>query len=739
MIGKLRGRSVAELRDRLVQFAWNVPGRLGVRPRAAAPRGIALEPVTPWPLVDASAIRSRMSDAGTAHLIARAERIVGGTFDVLGFEGLSYGSPVDWQHDPVSRRSAALVHHSRVPYLDSERVGDHKITWEVNRHQWFMMLGQAWILTGDDRYATTAERLLRDWLHANPPKDGINWCSSLELAFRVQSWIHGLRLFAAAPAFTDACRALLVGSASLHTLHIERNLSTWFSPNTHLTGEALALLAVGTAWPALPQASRWRDLGWSILVEQLPKQVRSDGVYFEQSAWYQSYTVDFYLIGMAYAAHNGLPVSRDCVERVRLAARALRAVTRPDGTIVRLSDDDGGRALPLTASPFGDMTDSLWRAAVALDDDTVIPGAGSGRSALLWLEGATVFDRMSAKRPADAGRASVALRDGGWMVMTETGRTAAADHWLVFDAGPHGSRPHAHSHADALAIDVSVHGVPLLVDPGTSAYVGNARRTFRSTAAHNTVTVDGRDSSEQGAAFKWNHAANTSAIGFAVSPHACWASASHDGYNRLPDPVGHRRDILRLARHYWIVYDSITASAGHTLALTFQAADGTHVDRESSHAFVVNAGAVGLRIVLDPRLHGELESRMVSPAYGLERPATAIVAGAQIAGTTTLCTVFGATDEIEPLQLERDDARSMWRIRHPGGEDVVARPAGLAMTLGPAQFDGAVFAMVNRGADAMLVAAGEGTLHFDGRAIPLGADDLRVAHRASDGTWAMES
>ena len=33
--------------------------------------------------------------------------------------------------------------------------------------------------------------------------------------------------------------------------HVERHLSYYFSPNTHLTGEALALYVVGTALPEL--------------------------------------------------------------------------------------------------------------------------------------------------------------------------------------------------------------------------------------------------------------------------------------------------------------------------------------------------------------------------------------------------------------------------------------------------------------------------------------------------------
>lgn len=739
MIGKLRGRSVAELRDRLVQFAWNVPGRLGMRPRPSALNGIPLNPVTPWPAIDIAAVRARITADETAWLIARAERIVADRFDVLGYEGLSYGSPVDWQRDPVSGRAAERVHYSHVPYLDSERVGDHKVTWEVNRHQWFVMLGQAWVLTGDDRYASTAERLLREWLQANPPKDGINWCSALELAFRVQSWIHGMRLFAECTSLTQQCRELLVSAASVHTLHIERNLSTWFSPNTHLTGEALALLAVGTAWPALPQARRWRERGWSILQEQLPKQVRDDGVYFEQSAWYQSYTVDFYVIGMAYAGHNRYSVPPQATTRIHAAARALRAITRPDGTIVRLSDDDGGRTLPLTQSPFGDMTDSLWRAATVFNDDDLLPGAGGGESALVWLEGALAFDAMRTRRAGSLGRESVALREGGWLVLTESGSMASEDHWLLFDAGPHGSRPHAHSHADALAIDLSVHGVPLLVDPGTSAYVGEPRRRFRSTAVHNTVTIDGRDSSEQSTAFKWLHAANTSVTGFAVTAQASWASAWHDGYERLPSASRHHRDILRLHGRYWIVFDTIAVAQTHRVVLTFQSSAAARVDRDGSQAFLIEAGGVVLRLVTDPMLVGATEVRTVSPVYGLELPATAIVAGADISASTTVCTVFGANDEVAPTALVRDDPGSVWRVRHERGEDIFARPGGRAVTIGPASFDGAVFAMVNGDAGTLVVAAGSGTLHLDGRAFPLGANDLRVAQQASDGTWTMES
>lgn len=739
MIGRLRGRSIAELRGRLAQQARALAERRGFLPSIVLPDAIVLTPVTPWPPIDASALRERIDPRHRSALLERADRVVNGTFDVLGVRGLSFGSPVNWQRDPLSGHEAIGVHWSRVPYLDHERVGDHKVTWELNRHQWFIALGQAWRLTGDAPYAATAVRLLREWLRANPPKRGINWVSALELSFRVQSWIHGLRLFDGAAELDTMLRTDLVTSAALQVDHIARNLSTWFSPNTHLTGEALALLSTGCAWPELPHAPQWRNEGWRILCDQLERQVRSDGVYFEQSTWYQCYTLDFYLLGMAWARHAGLRIPPAMPRRVREAARALRAVTRPDGTIARLGDDDGGRALPLTCGSFGDMTDSLWRAAVELDDESPIPPTDASRSALLWLEGSAAYDRMQGRVSPESSRSSRALREGGWIALTERNATPELDHWLVFDAGPHGALAHAHSHADALSIDLSVHGVPMLVDPGTGAYAGAMRQRYRSTAVHNTVTVDGADSSEQGSLFNWRSVTDSCLHGFGVTTGASFASASHDGYHRLPDPVGHLRTILRIDRRYWLVLDVLDAMAPHDIALTLQAAPDVHVESRGSGAFVLRSRGIVSHVTLDPQVRSAIVQRTVSPAYALELESDAIVATAAISGRTVLCSVLGADDESGPLEVQRSAPGAVWRIVHRAGADLVTCPARAPVTLGPARFDGTVLALLGAEEPHTIVAAGRGTLHLAGCTSELGADDIRVARRAPDGTWTMES
>src|SRR5438128_7158263 len=97
-------------------------------------------------------LESRMPGARES-VIAVAEDIRRGRFDLLGYRGLSFGNPIDWHLDPVSDRRAPAVHWSRLNPLDAESVGDSKVIWELNRHQWLVRLAQAHAFTGDESYA----------------------------------------------------------------------------------------------------------------------------------------------------------------------------------------------------------------------------------------------------------------------------------------------------------------------------------------------------------------------------------------------------------------------------------------------------------------------------------------------------------------------------------------------------------------------------------------------------------
>jgi hypothetical protein len=126
-----------------------------------------------WPL-QASARRQLVDDIqrdfphASSLARTRGDKIVAGVHDFLGFTNVLVGSPPDWHADVIHRRRAPLAHWTRVAYLDPA-IGDHKIIWEINRHQYLLALGEAYWLTGDRRYRDTAIAHLEDWIAANPP------------------------------------------------------------------------------------------------------------------------------------------------------------------------------------------------------------------------------------------------------------------------------------------------------------------------------------------------------------------------------------------------------------------------------------------------------------------------------------------------------------------------------------------------------------------------------------------
>src|SRR2546426_977003 len=280
-------------------------------------------------------------------ILSAANMICQGRFDLLGYRGLDFGDPPDWHLDPLSGRHAPLVHWSRLNPVDPATVGDCKVVWELNRHQWLLLLGQAYRLTRDERYAEVFARFLRAWMEANPPGMGVNWSSSLEVALRLISWCWAVALFKGSRALSAPLLNEMLAGVKDHARHVDRYLSLYFAPNTHLTGEALGLFYAGVLFPSLPRAKRWRARGAEILIDQCERQILPDGVYFEQSTCYQRYTAEIYLHFLILAARNGIPVPDTVADRLQRLLDFLMTVRRPDGSMPQIGDADSGWLLPL--------------------------------------------------------------------------------------------------------------------------------------------------------------------------------------------------------------------------------------------------------------------------------------------------------------------------------------------------------------------------------------------------------
>jgi hypothetical protein len=436
-----------------------------------------------------SAAQPAFPDLPPCISLAAAEKICRHRFDLLGYEDLDFGTPIDWHFDPVHGKRAPRKPWYRISFLDFDQIGDHKIVWELNRHQHLVTLAQAWQSSKDDHFRAEIRAQWTHWQRENPYPMGINWASSLEVAFRALSWLWVRHLIG---DFDDG----LLPALHLHGWYIERFLSTYFSPNTHLLGEGVALFAMGTMCPRIADASRWQSRGLKIVLQQAETQVRPDGFHFEQSVYYHIYALDFFQFARNLAATNALaipPVFDRTIEKMSDALAAISQAGRPPN----FGDDDGGH---------------------------VIGGRASARAG---LQSGTV---------------------GGIYTM------ASADSKLLIDAGPQGAFRGGHGHADALSIQLIKDGRPILIDPGTFCYVCPDRDLFRGTAAHNTLQMDGLDQAQPDGHFAWKSMPETTVDRWHAAETFDFFAGHHNGYQ----PVIHYRWVFGLKNRFWLVRDLVT-------------------------------------------------------------------------------------------------------------------------------------------------------------------------------------
>src|SRR5262249_4230617 len=273
--------------------------------------------------------------------------------------------------------------------------------------------------------------------------------------------------------------------------------------NTHLTGEALGLFYIGIAFPEFRSAERWKQKGLGILIEEMPRQIRGDGVYFEESSYYHRYAVDFYLSLFQTARENDIALPPEVEARLAAMINYLVWITRPDGTPTLVGDDDGGRLLTLGARSAYDFRDSIAWATALFGRSCWKHSADQKNPELLWLlgpSGIEQFDRLPTKTPDKHSRAFEAtgqfVMRSGWEPRSE---------YFFFRCGPRGRLSGAHDHADQLSFELFADGTAWLVDPGTYTYtLGEAARNlFRLSESHNTLTADGASNSVPSGPFSW--------------------------------------------------------------------------------------------------------------------------------------------------------------------------------------------------------------------------------------------
>lgn len=344
----------------------------------------------------------------------------------------------------------------RLPRIDwSAEIVSPLWTFQLHYLDVAVDLARAWRATADRRFLAACDALWTSWIDA--AEEGRARIAAYPTSVRCMNALRTLWLLEDALPGPSAER--LLGSTHAQLRWLERRLERHLGAN-HLQKNLTAL-----AWGHLafdgPTAAAWdahRDELWTLLFDQ----VLEDGVHYERSPMYHVAALDDFARTTALSRAVDEPVPAGVDERLYAMAGALRALSRTDGTLHLFNDAANGE-LPSRRE--------------ALD----VAGRALGRS-------------------GDEPVGAFCLDVGGYYGCVWPG----AGRRLVIDAGPPGpARQPGHAHCDMLSFELDLRGRPIVVDAGVHGYDGDRFREYaRSTRAHNTVGVDGREQHEMWATFR---------------------------------------------------------------------------------------------------------------------------------------------------------------------------------------------------------------------------------------------
>ena len=571
-----------------------------------------------------------------ASLIVEADRCCDHVFDLLGSgrqtiadpsrqnDGSGY-RPIDWNVDPIAglRFPTGFPHKQWTPSM-RPGLADIKWPWEIGRCQHWVTLGQAYRLTGDERYAVEIVRQHADFMAINPVGIGVQYVCTMDVAIRALNWALAFELIRRSPNFDDAAWARCYESLFDVGIFIENNLENKYEvTSNHFLSNVVGLYAVGAVCIDLHAGKRWSDQCREWLEQEIRVQVLDDGADYESSVPYHRLVAELFLGGARIAQLQGTPLSAEYLAKLRQMVEFHFGVLRPDGLMPQIGDADDGRLQIFTNYGLWKPQDGrhLGGAAAAVFDDAGwlnLGGEDAEWEARWW------GSSLSGEKPAALPAHARLYEQAGLAVSRDS-----AGYLLISNArvGTNGFGNHKHN--DLLGFEYHDGGVPLIVDAGSFVYTSDpdARNQFRGTAYHNTLRVDGVEQNDikPDYLFRMFETSKVEHRDFRDEPDMFRYTGMHSGYERLPAPLTHRRSFMRWKREGRLtIIDRLTGSGSHEGVWHFHCAPGVTAMLMAPGVLRLEGGGKVWQLSLPTELGAVVSSAWYSPSYGVRLPCSAI-------------------------------------------------------------------------------------------------------------------
>ena len=503
----------------------------------------------------------------------------------------------------------------KVPFSDKlwnelpPGISDPEWIYAFARHSCLLSLAEAYVLTRDEKYLHSFNRILSSFLR-HSDRNGESW-RSLEAGIRAENWLRSLELLSLVTDVKDI-RDMMESSFDEHIsllLSSHRGfhrLSNWGIIQDH------GLFILGL----YRDDFHLIDIALNRLCEEARLQCLSDGVHWEQSPLYQAEVLHSLLDTLLQAERNRINVPDELKENTHLLAKGLSSLTGPDGNIFLQGDSDEIAA-----------DDLLTLAAYLFDDASLL----SGYSMENALDGLPPCNER-------AERKSASLMASGNHIIRSEGIS------VHLFSGCMGS---GHGHVAPLHIDVFLKDRAFMTDSGRFTYLDSAKRTYyRSAEAHNIPKLQGEYTHKPSGSWSFSSIGETSRGYMSERMGYELIRAENHAYAGLTV----RRTVLKLdPSHFVIIDEFISEDTVKAEALFHLHPDCTiHDNAIENHGetmYISSTGALST------------EECMISLHYNEESPSKLLRISGSLPHNGTMVTLLSAVPvEIETLPVVLQDS-----------------------------------------------------------------------------------
>lgn len=430
---------------------------------------------------------------------------------------------------------------------------DPEFSYQMNRHRYWICLGQAYGLTGDERYADELVYQVLDWLEKVPWTDDsakLTW-RTLDAGLRADYWVRAMALCADSPAVNEDVIARFLEGLEIHGKRLFENPATAFSRKSNWgVMEYTGLYVLGF----ILGNQEYVDRACQYLRNGLHIQVLDDGMHWEMSTMYHNEVLMAYLevlrIGEIW---NHRPFSEKETEIIKKMAYGTMGLMTPAGHQPMTGDSDDT-----------DVRDLLSQAALLMENGRIKAGGFEHLDyESIWMFGVQGFEKYKNLKAEKWEAGLVEFPCSGQAVMRSSWEKDAD--WLYFVNGPLGG---GHGHQDKLHIGLWMNGEEILTDSGRYTYKDVARRyELKAAQAHNVPMVGNQEYAESKAT--WTYGALPQCFPNQVCQKGeyLFLEGAHGGYEEQGIVV--RRRIVAIGFDIIVVSDTFMGSKPQEIAQMF--------------------------------------------------------------------------------------------------------------------------------------------------------------------------